>query len=284
MDITYDLHIHSYHSPDGEFTPSELVTMCKAAGITTMAVSDHNSVGGVDEALEAAKKAGITCLPSAEFDGVYAGIEFHVLGCGIDHKSDDFKAIEQNVRDQCSRYSCELHEKILQLGFDISVEDMQKQVAGSSWDIWTGEDFAEVIMKDDRYLESEIFLPYRSGGSRDDNPCLNFYWDYCSQGKPCYAEIKYPPIEEILKAIYANGGYAVLAHPGKNLEGNFKMIDELIPLGIKGIEVYSSYHDAATAKWFYDKAIEKGLKITRGSDFHGKTKPAIKLGEGLKEF
>ena len=79
MDPTYiDLHMHSFYSDDGEFSPSELVAMCKASGIRILALSDHNSVGGVLEAQRAATEAGLLLLPAIEIDCTYRGAGLHV--------------------------------------------------------------------------------------------------------------------------------------------------------------------------------------------------------------
>ena len=88
----------------------------------------------------------------------------------------------------------------------------------------------------------------------------------------------FPDMRDVIDIIHRNGGKAVLAHPGINLKGNFDIIDQLIPLGFDGIEAYSSYHSAETAKWFSEKARQLDLFVTCGSDFHGKTKPMVKLG------
>lgn len=139
--------------------------------------------------------------------------------------------------------------------------------------------FAEILLNDPQYNEHELLRPYRSGGSRSDNPYVNFYWDYYSQGKPCYTEIKYPTLEEVLKMIAESGGVSVLAHPGNNLRGDFEILEEMIEAGIQGVEAFSSYHDRETAEYFLRKAREHNLLVTCGSDYHGKTKPSIKIGE-----
>ncbi len=280
MQHTIDLHIHSCYSEDGEYSPETLVEMCADANIKLMAIADHNTVAGVEKAIKRAEQLDIRCYPAIEIDCTYENINFHVLGYEINYKSPDFQNIEKNIRTQCIKASYEHLTLINKLGFSLAEEDLMKITAGSYWsEYWTGEVFAEALLNSDTYLTNSLLAPYRKGGERSDNPYVNFYWDYCSQGKPCYAEIKFPDMKDIIDLIHANKGTAILAHPGMNLKGRYELLDELIPLGLDGLEASSSYHDAATTKYFYNKAAEKGISITRGSDFHGKNKPSIKLGQ-----
>ena len=161
------------------------------------------------------------------------------------------------------------------LGFDVA-KDMLDTVSSNG--VYTGEMFAEVLLKDERYLNHELLKPYREGKDRGDNPYVNFYWDYYSQGKPCYVEIQYLSLQETIQIINEHGGIAVLAHPGNNLEGKFELFDEMVKEEIQGVECFSSYHSEEVNKYFYEKAKEYNLLYTCGSDFHGKTKPSISLG------
>jgi predicted metal-dependent phosphoesterase TrpH len=280
-----DLHIHSCYSEDGEYTPSALIKMCMDAGVSVMAIADHNCVKGareaieVKEAIEKAKDARLSCYPAIEIDCTYQNINFHVLGYNINLESSDFEEIEQNVRKQCGYASRERLRLVNDLGFNLTEAELKAITAGGYWsEHWTGEVFAEALLKNSHYYENNNLRPYREGGSRSDNPYVNFYWDYCSQGRPCYVGMTYPDMRDVIDIIHRNNGETVLAHPGVNLQGNFDMIDQMIPLGLDGIEAYSSYHDPKTAQWFLMKANQRNIFVTRGSDFHGKTKPAIKLG------
>ena len=163
-----------------------------------------------------------------------------------------------------------------QLGFDLKKEQLD---ALSSNGVYTGEMFGEALLKDERYVDHELLKPYRSGGSRSDNPYVNFYWDYYAQGKPCYTEVIFPSLEKTIQLINDHGGVAVLAHPGNNLKGKFDIFNEMVEKGLQGVECFSSYHSLETNDYFYQKAKELDLLYTCGSDFHGKTKSAVHLGE-----
>lgn len=280
-----DLHMHSSYSEDGQFPPDKLAQLCIEAGLSIIAITDHNTVNGArellenKEALERINGSKLVCYPAIEIDCVYENINLHVLGYDIDLKSPDFEAIEKNIRKQTVHASHERLRLIKRLGFELSEPQLNSITQDTYWsESWTGEVFAEALLKDERYLESSILRPYREGGKRSDNPYVNFYWDYCAPGKPCYAKMSYPDLKDVLEIIHKNGGKSILAHPGQyGLKGP-SFIDQLIPLGLDGIEVYSSYHSPEVAKLFLNKANEHNLMVTRGSDFHGKTKPNVKLG------
>lgn len=268
-----DLHMHSKYSDDGEFTPTQLVDMCHEAGVKIMAIADHNWVKANDEAKARCEELGMTYIPAIEIDCTYAGLNFHVVGYGINDES--LNELGESVEKQeiaCSANKLELTNA---LGFDLKKEQLD---ALSSNGVYTGEMFGEALLADERYVDYELLKPYREGGSRSDNPFVNFYWDFYAQGKPCYTEVKFPTVEETVKLINKHGGVAVLAHPGNNLKGRFELFDDMVKIGIQGVECYSSYHPVEVNEYFYNKAKELDILYTCGSDFHGKTKPAIVLG------
>ena len=271
-----DLHMHSMYSDDGEFTPTSLVEQCAAAGVRVMAIADHNWVKAIDEEKEAAEKYGIKVIPAIEIDCTWNSLNFHVLGYGIDYNRPEFNELGESIEKQALALQTIFLDKINALGFEVRKEQIDAVCTNG---VYTGEGFAEVLLADERYTGNELLKPYRAGGTRSDNPYVNFYWDYCSQGKPCYVEIHYPTVEEIIALIHDAGGKAVLAHPGNNLKGHLDYFDDMCALGFDGVEAFSSYHSQETIDYFYNKGKEHGLMITCGSDFHGKTKPAIFLGE-----
>ena len=270
-----DLHMHSMYSDDGEYTPTQLVDMCHEAGVKIMAIADHNWVKANEEAKKHADESGMTYIPAIEIDCTYKGVNLHVLGYGIDNQ-EVFNQLGEDIEKQeiaCSMKKLELTNA---LGFDLKKEQLN---ALSTNGVYTGEMFGEALLNDSRYDDHELLKPYRQGGERSDNPYVNFYWDYYAQGKPCYTEIHFPTLEETIQLIHQHGGVALLAHPGNNLKGQFELFDEMVALGLDGVECFSSYHTTETNEYFYNKAKELNVLYTCGSDFHGKTKPSIHLGE-----
>ena len=279
MGNSIDLHIHSMFSDDAHYSPTELARQCKDAGIKVMSITDHNSARGNSEAKKEARRLGIKCISGIEIDCAFMGKNLHLLGYGIDEGSPDFAVHEDSHLSNERIASRERLVLTRKLGFDITAEELN---AVSNIDDgtgnWTGEVFAEVLLEKEEYRGHELLKPYRKNGNRSDNPYVNFYWDYYSQGKPCYVRIDFKSLDEAIALIKKNGGKAVLAHPAQNLKGQLELFDEIAKCGIDGVEVFCSYHDEAAAKYFYEKALEYSLLITCGSDYHGKTKPSVKLG------
>ncbi len=277
-----DLHMHSYYSDDGEFSPIEIVRKCKEQGIRIMAIADHNCVRANLEGERAALSMGITYIPAVEVDCTFQNVNLHILGYGIDYKSADFYLIEKNIEEQSIKASYQMLLATQELGFHVTENDMVNLSINNYWkEHWTGEMFAEVLLNKHEYKDQPILRPYRSDGSRGDNPYVNFFWDYYSQGKPCYVKMNYPPLEQIIEIIHKNCGKAVLAHPGINLQKHNELLEPIIKAGLDGIEAFSSYHNITTAKYFFEKSREYSVFVTCGSDFHGKTKPAISPGDTM---
>lgn len=276
-----DLHMHSRYSEDGEYTPYELVEQCAQKGVHMMSITDHNCAKANEEAAKAAKERGILYIPGIEIDCTYENVNFHVLGYAIDYKSSDFEKIEKNIHDQSFQASLDKLAKTQALGFhNITEKNMWALSKNNYWQkSWSGEMFAEALLAMPEYAEHPLLKPYRPGGKRSDNPYVNFYWDYYSQKKPCYVEMNYPAMEEIIDIIHRNHGVAVMAHPGVNLKEKEFLLEAILKLGFDGIEVFSSYHSPEEAEKFCNVARKSNAFITCGSDYHGKTKPAIALGQ-----
>lgn len=271
-----DLHMHSNYSDDGEFYPKELVELCLERGVKYFSIADHNSTKGIAEAKEYCKDKDITIIPAIELDCTIDGVNLHLLGYGVDYKSDDFEIIEENIIAQEKVASKERMRLVRGLGInfeDSVIESLSKN------GVVNGEMIAEAAMLFDNNQENQLLKPYYKGGVRSDNPYVNFYWDYCSQGKSAYAEVKYISLQEAVRVILDNGGVPILAHPGNNVKENRELLEKIISCGVKGLEVYSSYHNEKQTEFYRNFSINNNLIITCGSDFHGKTKPSISIGE-----
>ncbi len=270
-----DLHMHSNISNDGEYTPSQLMQLCKQHGLKTVALSDHNSVRGIGEAQKSANELGIEFIRAIELDCQFEGVNLHLLGYGIDPTVSEFEKNEMDILKKEQDASSKLIHLAQDLGIHFEIERvLDFAIEG----VVTGEMIAEVALEDIRNQNNPLLEPYRKNGKRSDNPYVNFYWDFCSQGKPAYVPIQFLGLNEAIQLIRKARGIAVLAHPGINIGQDQKILESIVSCGIDGMEVYSSYHDENMVA-FYNKQAEKfHLLKTMGSDFHGKTKPAIKLG------
>ena len=185
MEKLMDLHMHSYYSDDGEFSPEELVRQCAMSGIRVMSIADHNSVRANDAGRQAARRAGIRYVSGIEIDCTFRGVNLHVLGYGFDDASDDFADIEDNISSQAATASRQMLCATRKMGFDVTEEDM-----GNWPEITTGRTGGPGKCLQSASWPGGIqgpssLLPYREGGARGDNPYVNFYWDFYSQGKCC---------------------------------------------------------------------------------------------------
>lgn len=270
-----DLHMHSNISDDGEFSPKQLMEFCSEAEIKVAALADHNSVRGVEEAKFYADKLGIQLIPAIELDCSFKEVDLHVLGYGIDFKYGAFEKIEQSIEEQEKAAAKKRMDLVKAIGIDFDPDEVMRLSRNG---VVTGEIIAEVALKDSRNKNNPMMIPYYPKGERSDNPYVNFYWDICSKGKKAYVPIEFISLQQAIELIYTAGGIPVLAHPGNNVKENEELLHHIVKAGIVGMEVYSSYHSQRQREFYKIQAEKYGLIKTVGSDFHGKTKPAIRLG------
>ncbi len=273
-----DLHMHSNYSADGDFTPEELIKKCYGKGLKVVSLTDHNSIKGIPEMVSFGHKQGINVITGIELDATFNGINLHILGYGI-HDDPRYHDYEAAILEQEIAASNFKMNKIHELGIPFS-EDRVFELSLEG--VVTGEMIAEAALMEENQGHP-LLKPYFPGGDRSDNPYVNFYWDFFSQGKPAYVDITYMDLSEAISLILDTGGIPVFAHPGQNIGMNQSLLEEIIHEGIHGLEVYSSYHDEATTAFYLTQAKENNLLITAGSDFHGKNKPSIKLGAPVSD-
>ena len=279
-----DLHMHSYYSDDGEFEPKQLIDLCLEKNIKYFSIADHNSVRGIKEAKEYCVGKNINIIPAIELDCTFNEINLHVLGYGIDCDKTVFYDIEDNIIKQEQFASKKRMKLVKELGIDFSDEVINSLSRNG---VVNGEMIAEAAMKFDKNHENPLLMPYYENGSRSDNPYVNFYWDYCAQGKAAYAEVNFISLQEAISIIEESGGIPILAHPGNNIKESINLLEQIISCGIKEIEVYSSYHSKEQVEFYKKFSLKHKLLLTCGSDFHGKTKPSIVIGgtdcEGIED-
>ncbi|MEG1474980.1 MAG: PHP domain-containing protein [Longicatena sp.] len=272
--IQMDLHMHTCYSNDGEYRPALLMQMCKEAKMDVVAIADHNTLEGISEAKQTAVKLGMEFIPGIELDCHIHGVNLHVLGYGIDEHNEALQNLSMNVRKMEQDNSQKQLDLVKGLGYYI---DEDKAYKLSHHNVITGEILAEVALQDSR--NDALMKDYLPGGSRSDNAFVNFYWDVCSQGKLGYVPITYITLEEAVDIIKNAGGIAILAHPGNNTKEDEDLLTEIFNFDVKGLEAYSSYHTKEQIAFYIDWANKHHVLISAGSDCHGKTKPAIHIGD-----
>ncbi|MDU1904764.1 MAG: PHP domain-containing protein [Dysgonomonas sp.] len=270
-----DLHIHTEFSNDGEFTVEDIVKRCISNEVSFFSITDHNVVGGNEAAYHLAKEKGLEFISGIEIDCDYKGINLHVLGYNIDWKSDDFVKLEKDVYSKSMDSFSYMIENITKLGFVIDADSVLAKAAGQ---IPSAELIAEVMLSDKKFYSPPL-EPYMEGGERSEMPYINFYLDYFAQGKPAFVPVEFMDYSEAIEMIKNNGGVPIVAHPGLNLKGKEHIVEELLDRGAAGLEVFNNYHSMEQIDYFASVVMKRDCIMTCGSDFHGKTKPLINIGQ-----
>ncbi|KEY58432.1 PHP domain-containing protein [Serratia sp. DD3] len=270
-----DLHMHSSYSDDADFPVETVIARCQANGISTLAITDHNSAYSVLKAKTFASPS-LNILSGIEIDCTFEGRNFHLLGYGFT-PSDDFVTIHKHFNGIQREQTPKKFEKLRELNFYLD-EQRLEQVCGGA--IPQEEQMGEVILEDQRNADHPLLLPYRAGGSRSDMPLINFYWDFFGPGKVCYLPVTYPAMSTMVEVIRHNGGIPILAHIGANVKSHHsQVIDDVLKIGVMGVEVFSSYHSPELAEQLYQFTVGRSAFVTCGSDFHGRNKPKIEVGQ-----
>jgi len=272
---SYDLHVHSGFSNDGELGVDELVNKCLDNGISILSITDHNIVNGIPEALNLCRKAGISFIPGLEIDCNYIGRDMHLLAYHIDWESREIVELEAKAEQIHMEAVPIMIRNLAKAGIRIDGEELMEKSEGK---LPAPEFFAEVLMGNPDYHHNPLLQPYLPGGERSDMPYINFYLDYFAQGKPAYVKLELMDFSLALDLVKRNGGIPVIAHPGLNFKGKEAQVEELLELGAEGLEVFNNYHNQEQMEYFASLSNSRGTLMTAGSDFHGKIKPLIDLG------
>lgn len=270
-----DLHIHSCYSDDGEFTPYQIIQLSTNRRMKTIAITDHNSVKGVEEAIEYGKHFGVEVIPGIEIDCTYNNVDLHLLGYYIDYTGKEFEDLEKSLFEKSIDAFPKMILNLRKIGICVDGEEVLRKANGK---IPTGELIAEVILNKEGNINNQLLRPYLKGGKRSDMPYINFYWDFFAQGRVAHVPIEYMSLKEAINLVKKSGGIPVIAHPGINLNNNIELLENIIKEGVEGIEVFNNYHTKSQINYLNKKAEEYELLITCGSDFHGKNKPKIEIG------
>ena len=256
-----DLHTHSTCS-DGSMTPYELVKHAHERGLKAIALSDHDTIAGIDEAREAGREYGVEVVPAIEFS-VQSDTETHILGFYIDHKGQLIQDALENINSVRWQRTVNTCNKLRELGFDVTLEEAQA-IAPSG--IIGRAHFAR-ILAEKGYTQS-----VKEGFDK-----------YLANGRPAYDGTQYLTAEAAVKLINDLGGVAFVAHPHLIRLDDATLRAFLLKLkevGLCGIEGYYNEYTHEMQDYFQNLARELGLEISGGTDFHAKMKPHIEIGIG----
>jgi predicted metal-dependent phosphoesterase TrpH len=257
-----DLHIHSTSS-DGTFTVLEVVEHAAQIGLRAISLTDHDTVGGVGEAILAGDKLGLKVIPGIEMGSDAGGKDIHVLGYFIDYQDQSFLNTLEELKKQRLSRAEEMCAKLTTAKMPISVDEALALAPGG---VLTRAHIARAIVKKG-YVHS-----------------VNEVFDrYLGNGKACFVPKFNLSVEDVIDIIVAAGGLPVLAHP--KLSGVDDRIESLVGLGLRGLEVYCLDHDKADIKRYLRLTDHFKLLATGGSDCHGPRTPGrFLMGEcGVNE-
>ncbi|MEK4329111.1 PHP domain-containing protein [Paenibacillus sp. FSL R7-0297] len=257
-----DLHSHTQAS-DGMQPPAENVRLAYEKGLAAVAITDHDTVSGIAEAVEAGKRLGITVVPGVEISTRTGGKEIHVLGYYIDTEQELFLSrLEQQRNTRLGRNEA-IIDKLRGLGIEISMEQV---LSGMGRELKPDESVGRPHIADELV---------RLGAAADMRDAFD---KYLAEGAAAYVSPPRITPETACRWIQEAGGAAVLAHPG--IYGDDELVRMILETGaLRGIEVYHSDHGPSEHERYLALAEEFGLLVTGGSDFHGARQGVIFHGD-----
>jgi adenylyl-sulfate kinase len=258
----FDLQSHSVHS-DGDLSAAQVVENAATAGVRLLALSDHDTVDGVDEALAAGALHGVRVVPATEISAVDGPYEdLHVLGYGIDHRSALLNERLLEARGDRERRAEGMARRLNELGFEIDPAPIEaRKAAGKP----VGRPhLAAAVLAHPANAER-----LASEGHADVS---SFIPAYLIQGMPGYVARTHPTVEEAIGWIHDAAGVAVWAHPFWDIEPDDEVlaaIDRYREAGLDGVEVFYAAHNREQTLLLADRCAELGLLATGSSDYHG---------------
>lgn len=258
-----DLHSHTSES-DGEYTPKKLIDKAIEKNLSVLAITDHDTIDGLDEAITYAKNKDIEIVPGIEFNTKTNIGKMHILGLNIDYSNKELINVTNKLKEDRNVRNNKFIKLFQQLGFNINIEDVRKYAIG---EIIAKPHFAQVLLEK-RYI-------------KDINEAYDNFFNVAPFNE--IIRMTLPP-KETIETIKKASGVAILAHP-KTLKLNYmdleKTIGELVSYGLDGIECYHSIHTPEDIKQYKDIAKKYNLLISKGSDYHGpNVTPEVELGTG----
>jgi 3',5'-nucleoside bisphosphate phosphatase len=253
---TFDLQAHSTRS-DGALEPNEVVARAAAAGVELLALSDHDTVAGIPEALAAARRHGIALSPAAELSAVHGGYEdLHVLGYQLNHADPALEAALEDFRADRGRRVRAMADRLRELGFELDDAALDRETVGRPH-------LADAV------LEHPANAQRLRDEGIDGRDAL--FPAYLVPGAPAYVPRSRPTVPQAIAVIHAAGGVAVWAHPFWDVDDPgeaLATLDAFVADGLDGVEAFYTTHTEAQTRLLYEAASARGLLTTGSSDFH----------------
>jgi predicted metal-dependent phosphoesterase TrpH len=265
MPLRFDLQSHSTHS-DGALAAAEVVQRAAQAGVQLLALSDHDTISGVAEAIDAGGRLGVRIVPAVEISAVDDGApvvrELHMLGYNIDHTGPPMTDSLVGFLADREKRTLRMRDGLREAGFELDEAEIDERIA-------QGKPIGRP------HLAAAV-LGARANAQRladeqiDDVGSL--IRGYLIEGKPAFRLRETPTVGEAVEAIHAAGGVAIWAHPFWDVSDSTEVlqsIDRFRALGIDGLEAFYITHDEQQTKLLAERCAELGLLSTGSADYHG---------------
>jgi hypothetical protein len=270
--LAFDLQSHSTHS-DGALPAAEVVERAAAAGVELLALSDHDTVSGVSEALAAAARVGVRVVPAVEIsaiddDAAAEPRELHILGYEIAHESPELtRRLAEFLGDREQR-TLRMAAALREVGFELDETQISQRIAA-----------AKPIGRP-HLAEAVLAAPMNAEQlAREDIADIGaLIRGYLIEGRPAFRLRQTPTVAQAVEAIHDAGGVAVWAHPFWDIADHHEVlasIERFHAHGIDGVEAFYSTHDRDQTQLLVDRCNALGLLSTGSADFHGPDNPTF---------
>jgi 3',5'-nucleoside bisphosphate phosphatase len=270
MGLRFDLQSHSTHS-DGALPAAEVVARAAAAGVELLALSDHDTVSGVSEAVLAGVRAGVRVVSAIEISAVDAGVEgagsrdgreLHILGYLIDHTDPPFEHTLAGFLADRERRTLRMAVGLREAGFDLDERQLSTRVAA-------GQPIGRPHL-----AEAVLGAPANAQRLQDENidDIGSLIRGYLIEGRPAFRLRETPTVAEAVETIHAAGGVAVWAHPFWDISDPDEVlatIGRFRTLGMDGVEAFYITHTQEQTELLAERCATDGLLTTGSADYHG---------------
>ena len=241
-----DLHLHTTYS-DGAYSPAEVIQRAKSAGLRIISITDHDSIGGLDEAIAVGKKNNIEVVAGIELSASFNGTEVHILGYFVDYHNSELLESLAGFQQERLKRAKRIVGKLNDMNIPLSIDSVMERVSGDS----VGRPHIADALVSEGHADS-----YREA-----------FHKYIGDGRPAYEHKWNFTPEDTVRLISQSGGLSFLAHPGRST--NEELIFRMIRSGLDGIEVIHPSHSPDLVYYYRGIVNEYCLLECGGSDFHG---------------
>ena len=264
-----DLHVHTTAS-DGTESPTQVVAKAQALGLAAIAITDHDTVQGVDEGVRAGTNLGLDVVPGVEISCKWKDYRVHLLGFYINQLDQGLVSLLEWMRAGREARLPKMLDRLRELGIEVDQDEVEAEAKGESMG---RPHLARVLV--------------RNGVVSSFDEAFD---KYLAQGRPAYAERPRPTLAEGIQAILNAQGVPVIAHPLTVEVSPRQLIETLVPFKLQGLEYYYPYEQVTgrSPEWYatidsnlallQELAREFNLILTGGSDYHGAVPGKADLG------